>query len=175
MNAKAAMRSWSIRCREAVITLKQGAGRLIRDETDRGVLMICDLRLVEKPTARIWRSLPPMSARGGCKMCCRFFTQQGESARSSRRRHDETDRHCERAAGGLRRAQRIEVVQGDITRDDVDAIVNAANSLAAGRRRRGRRDPSRRGPGAVGACRLSAVCPTGEARITPGFRLPRGT
>lgn len=46
---------------QAVITLKQGAGRLIRDETDRGVLMICDPRLVEKPYGkRIWRSLPPM-------------------------------------------------------------------------------------------------------------------
>ncbi len=45
----------------AVITLKQGAGRLIRDETDRGVLMICDPRLVEKPYGRrIWQSLPPM-------------------------------------------------------------------------------------------------------------------
>ena len=44
----------------AVITLKQGAGRLIRDETDRGTLMICDPRLVEKPYGRrIWRSLPP--------------------------------------------------------------------------------------------------------------------
>jgi ATP-dependent DNA helicase DinG len=46
---------------QAVITLKQGAGRLIRDETDRGVLMICDPRLVDKPYGkRIWRSLPPM-------------------------------------------------------------------------------------------------------------------
>jgi ATP-dependent DNA helicase DinG len=44
----------------AVITLKQGAGRLIRDETDRGALVICDPRLVEKPYGkRIWRSLPP--------------------------------------------------------------------------------------------------------------------
>ena len=33
---------------QAVITLKQGAGRLIRDETDRGVLMICDPRLFSK-------------------------------------------------------------------------------------------------------------------------------
>jgi ATP-dependent DNA helicase DinG len=41
--------------------MKQGAGRLIRDETDRGVLMICDPRLVEKSYGkRIWRSLPPM-------------------------------------------------------------------------------------------------------------------
>jgi ATP-dependent DNA helicase DinG len=44
----------------AVITLKQGAGRLIRDEADRGALMICDPRLVEKPYGRrIWRALPP--------------------------------------------------------------------------------------------------------------------
>lgn len=46
---------------QAVITLKQGAGRLIRDENDRGVLMICDPRLVSKHYGkRIWRSLPPM-------------------------------------------------------------------------------------------------------------------
>jgi ATP-dependent DNA helicase DinG len=45
----------------AAINVKQGAGRLIRDETDRGVLMICDPRLVAKPSGRrIWRSLPPM-------------------------------------------------------------------------------------------------------------------
>ncbi|HYD34249.1 MAG TPA: ATP-dependent DNA helicase [Methylophilaceae bacterium] len=44
----------------AVITLKQGAGRLIRDESDRGVLMICDPRLISKPYGRrIWQSLPP--------------------------------------------------------------------------------------------------------------------
>ena len=47
---------------EAIITLKQGAGRLIRDETDRGVLMICDPRLLSKPYGRrIWQSLPPFS------------------------------------------------------------------------------------------------------------------
>ncbi|HEX4985701.1 MAG TPA: ATP-dependent DNA helicase [Burkholderiales bacterium] len=46
---------------QAVITLKQGAGRLIRDEADRGVLMICDPRLITKHYGkRIWRSLPPM-------------------------------------------------------------------------------------------------------------------
>jgi ATP-dependent DNA helicase DinG len=46
---------------QAVISLKQGAGRLIRSESDRGVLMICDPRLVDKPYGRkIWRSLPPM-------------------------------------------------------------------------------------------------------------------
>jgi ATP-dependent DNA helicase DinG len=46
---------------QAVLQLKQGAGRLIRDETDRGVLMLCDPRLVLKPYGRmILRSLPPM-------------------------------------------------------------------------------------------------------------------
>ena len=44
----------------SVITLKQGAGRLIRDEMDRGVLVICDPRLITKPYGkRIWQSLPP--------------------------------------------------------------------------------------------------------------------
>ncbi len=46
---------------QAVIALKQGAGRLIRDEQDRGVLMLCDPRLLEKSYGRrIWMSLPPM-------------------------------------------------------------------------------------------------------------------
>jgi ATP-dependent DNA helicase DinG len=45
----------------AVISMKQGAGRLIRDETDRGVLMVCDPRLTGKSYGRrIWQSLPPM-------------------------------------------------------------------------------------------------------------------
>ena len=44
----------------AVIALKQGAGRLLRDEADRGALVICDPRLVDKPYGkRIWRALPP--------------------------------------------------------------------------------------------------------------------
>ena len=46
---------------QAAITLKQGAGRLIRTEADRGVLMLCDPRLTDKPYGRrIWQSLPPM-------------------------------------------------------------------------------------------------------------------
>lgn len=47
---------------QAVIALKQGAGRLIRDETDKGVLVICDNRLVNKPYANTFiRSLPDMT------------------------------------------------------------------------------------------------------------------
>ncbi|CAM3852748.1 ATP-dependent DNA helicase [Rheinheimera salexigens] len=46
---------------QAVITLKQGVGRLIRDVTDRGVMVICDNRLVTKPYGEIFlTSLPPM-------------------------------------------------------------------------------------------------------------------
>ncbi|MCB1959709.1 MAG: ATP-dependent DNA helicase [Rhodocyclaceae bacterium] len=44
-----------------VINMKQGAGRLIRTEQDRGVLVVCDPRMVGKPYGRrVWRSLPPM-------------------------------------------------------------------------------------------------------------------
>ena len=46
---------------QAVIALKQGAGRLIRDVTDYGVLMIGDPRLLGKPYGKIFlRSLPEM-------------------------------------------------------------------------------------------------------------------
>jgi len=46
---------------QAAISLKQGAGRLIRSETDRGVLMICDRRVMDKPYGRkILDALPPM-------------------------------------------------------------------------------------------------------------------
>jgi ATP-dependent DNA helicase DinG len=60
----------------AVITLKQGAGRLIRDETDRGVLMICDPRMITKTYGkRIWQSLPPMKRTRELKEVEAFFTQ----------------------------------------------------------------------------------------------------
>jgi ATP-dependent DNA helicase DinG len=59
---------------QAVITLKQGAGRLIRDETDRGVLMICDTRMVTKPYGkRIWQSLPPMTRTRSVEDVVAFF------------------------------------------------------------------------------------------------------
>ncbi len=61
----------------AVISLKQGAGRLIRDETDRGVLMICDPRLISKAYGkRIWRSLPPMARSREIADVAAFFAQQ---------------------------------------------------------------------------------------------------
>ena len=66
---------------QAVITLKQGAGRLIRDENDRGVLMICDPRLISKPYGkRIWRSLPPMRRTRDPADVRAFFTALPASA-----------------------------------------------------------------------------------------------
>ena len=61
----------------AVINVKQGAGRLIRDETDRGVLMICDPRLISKPYGkRVWRSLPPMKRTRDLNEVIAFFAQK---------------------------------------------------------------------------------------------------
>lgn len=60
----------------AVIALKQGVGRLIRDETDRGVLMICDPRLISKPYGRrIWQSLPPFRRTRRVDEVTRFFVE----------------------------------------------------------------------------------------------------
>jgi ATP-dependent DNA helicase DinG len=62
---------------QAVITLKQGAGRLIRAETDRGVLMICDTRLVDKPYGRrIWQSLPPFKRTREIDVVREFFEER---------------------------------------------------------------------------------------------------
>ncbi|BCL74580.1 helicase [Jeongeupia sp. HS-3] len=58
----------------AAITLKQGAGRLIRDETDTGILMIADNRLVDKPYGKVlWKSLPPMFRTRELETVQRFF------------------------------------------------------------------------------------------------------
>jgi ATP-dependent DNA helicase DinG len=59
----------------AIINLKQGAGRLIRDEHDHGVLMICDPRLITKSYGkRIWQSLPPMKRTRDLEEVRNFLT-----------------------------------------------------------------------------------------------------
>ena len=62
---------------DAVIALKQGAGRLIRDVHDRGVLMICDPRLLNKPYGRLFLdSLPPMARTRDPLQVTAFFAPQ---------------------------------------------------------------------------------------------------
>ncbi len=62
---------------ETIISLKQGAGRLIRDDKDIGVLMICDTRLVDKPYGgRIWRSMPPFARTRDEAVACAFLKEK---------------------------------------------------------------------------------------------------
>lgn len=68
---------------QAVITLKQGAGRLIRDITDRGVLMLCDPRLVNKGYGKIFLgSLPPMPKTRELGDIKKFFDRQHDLAKT---------------------------------------------------------------------------------------------
>ncbi|RUO78748.1 ATP-dependent helicase [Idiomarina tyrosinivorans] len=67
----------TIQLPEAVIALKQGAGRLIRDSNDRGVLVVCDHRLVTKAYGELFlRSLPPMRRTRDIEQAYQFLEEK---------------------------------------------------------------------------------------------------
>ncbi|GAB3363596.1 ATP-dependent DNA helicase [Lysobacter rhizosphaerae] len=74
---------------QAVISLKQGAGRLIRSETDRGVLVLCDPRISSKTYGKVFLdSLPPLPKTRKVEDVVGFFSV--ESAAQAGRAHDES-------------------------------------------------------------------------------------
>ena len=65
----------------AAINLKQGAGRLIRTETDRGVLMLCDTRIADKPYGKLLlNALPAMTRTRKIEVVRRFFEAEKKPA-----------------------------------------------------------------------------------------------
>ena len=66
---------------QAAINLKQGVGRLIRDVSDRGVLVLCDPRIKTKPYGQVFvDSLPPIPLAVDIDEVTRFFSEENCAA-----------------------------------------------------------------------------------------------